>query len=294
MALHLPVFDINGFEGKLGLPDTLTSITGDTFRLVRFVKAGGNGAVFEARQGPELANRPCAVKFLKRLDEQRRDRFSNEVRILSALSHVNVSGYYGHGEIALAGRLRVPWVAMDLGGPNLRQDVHENGPLQGDVLRETARQMCAAVLHLHGAGIIHRDIKPDNFVWLYQRRAITMIDFGIAKYHDEDLSGRPLDHFTKSLEFVGPAHYSSAELLQYAVDKATAVDQRSDIFQLAKCIWFAATQRVSAGIPSKRLCPLAGRLWSAILTSFSDDPADRPGSAEDLCDRISSAFVRNA
>jgi eukaryotic-like serine/threonine-protein kinase len=98
--------------------------------------------------------------------------------------------------------------AMELGERNLREHVQQHGPLECVHLVRVAMQMCEAVSHLHDRGVIHRDLKPDNFVWDGEERgAIKMIDFGIAKLAGEDVSGRPLDQFTKSLEFVGPVFF---------------------------------------------------------------------------------------
>ena len=150
-----------------------------------------------------------------------------------------------------------------------------------------AVRICEAVEHAHSRDLIHRDIKPDNFVWT-GAKSIKTIDFGIAKFVGEDVTGRPLDQFTKVTEFVGPALYSSPELLAYARDKSHVVDHRSDIFQIAKVIWFLATGRVSAGIPSQRLCPFKGKLWDALIGCFSDEPDDRPDSPAGIRDALAT------
>lgn len=266
------------YLGRFDLPASVASSAGDILTLGYAIRQGGNGVVFTAYRAGRLSGPDCAVKFLKRLDAQRRDRFDNEVRILAQLSHPAISAYFGHGSITLGPEVVVPWVAMDLGNHNLREQIDNNGPLNRDLLLPVAMQMCDAVAYGHSQGLIHRDIKPDNFVWT-GAATIKMIDFGIAKFIGEDVSARPLDEFTKLNEFVGPALYSSPELLAYARNKAHPVDHRSDIFQLAKVIWFLATGRVSAGIPARRLCPFEGKLWDRLIESFSDDPEDRPDSA---------------
>ena len=144
-----------------------------------------------------------------------------------------------------------------------------------------------ALDHLHAKGFVHRDIKPDNFVWVENSNTeVMMIDLGIAKRTTEDVSGRPLDIFTRTLEFVGPAFFSSPELIAYARDKTVTVDQRSDIFQLGKTIWFLATGQVSAGVPARRRCPVSGRLHSLVTRMVDDDPAGRPESAAALASEI--------
>jgi eukaryotic-like serine/threonine-protein kinase len=113
-----------------------------------------------------------------------------------------------------------------------------------------------------------------------------MIDFGIAKRTGEDVSGRPMDTFTKVAEFVGPVFFSSPELIEYAKDKSFQVDHRSDIFQLGKVVWYLATGKVSAGIPSKRECPAGGRLREIVIDAIDDDPDQRPKSARDIHERV--------
>lgn len=271
------------YLGRFDLPPSVAPANGAAFTLGYAIRQGGNGVVFAAYRGArKVTGGPdCAVKFLKRLDPQRRDRFDNEVRILEELVHPGISSHFGHGAVQLAPELTVPWVAMDLGGHNLREQVDNNGPLNRQLLLPVATQICAAVEYAHSRSLIHRDIKPDNFVWTGPQ-SIKMIDFGIAKFVGEDVTGRPLDEFTKVTEFVGPALYSSPELLAYARDKKHVVDHRSDIFQVAKVLWFLATGRVSAGIPAQRLCPFGGKLWDALIQCFSDDPDDRPSSAADI------------
>jgi len=278
---YIDLFDERSL-GRYELPATVTTTSEACFTLAYAIRQGGNGVVFAACRAGRKPNRPdCAIKFLKRLDAQRRDRFYNEVRVLERLSHSAISSYFGHGAMDFGEHVSVPWVAMDLGGQNLREEIDTNGPLKPDALLSVAVQMCDAVSYAHSQKLIHRDIKPDNFMWT-TAPAIKMIDFGIAKFVGEDVSARPLDQFTKLTEFVGPALYSSPELLAYARNKSHPVDHRSDVFQLAKVIWFLGTGRVSAGVPARRLCPFGGKLWNGLVVAFSDDPDDRPESAAAL------------
>jgi len=108
---------------------------------------------------------------------------------------------------------------------------------------------------------------------------IMLIDFGISKYIGEDVSGRPLDDFTRITEFVGPQNFSSPELLAYARDKDTKVDQRSDLFQLGLILWFLNSGKIPAGIPPKREDQTGGKLWDLVCQLIQMDPDDRPNSA---------------
>lgn len=276
--MHIDIILDGERPKQIAIPSEIRSKS-SLFALDRARKGGGNGVVFSAK---EYINgsliRTCAVKFLRKLDTARKDRFLNEIRVLQSLNHHNISEYYGNGLISIE-KHKVPWIAQELGGRNLREHVQNRGPIPGKELILIAQQMCAAAQHVSEKNYIHRDIKPDNFVWVENSKSeILMIDFGIAKQMNEDVSGRPMDTFTRNLEFVGPVFYSSPELISYAHDKSTKVDTRSDVFQLAKSIWFLATGNISAGVPARKLCPFKGALCDLIIAAVDDDPDMRPSS----------------
>lgn len=274
------LYDERGYLERVQVPNRLHGSGGTTFYIKHAKKGGGNGVVFEAVNESLRATPTCAVKILKRQDENRLDRFQNEIRIQKSLKHTNIAQLFDSNSFSEHG-YEIPWAAMELGGSNLRDEVQTNGRLSPEQLLPLADAMCLALDHVHKQGIIHRDVKPDNFVFANDD-GILMIDFGIAKYIGEDVSGRAMDQFTLNQEFVGPQFYSSPELIEYSRNKDCLVDYRSDIFQLAKVIWFIATGRISAGVISRRGCPLAGSLHAILLPCLSDEPDDRPSSVEEL------------
>jgi serine/threonine-protein kinase len=285
LANYIELFDAGRPLGRHSLPEILQGTNGESFRLKSVAGGGGNGVVFRATPLGSLRNDidDCAVKMLRQQDAARIDRFENEARIMELLDHERIAQLFARGTLPITKSVTVPWIAMELGEANLRAHVLQHGPLPLARLKTVALQMCDAISHLHERSIIHRDLKPDNFVWDGERPdAIKMIDFGIAKLRSEDVSGRPLDQFTKQLEFVGPVFFSSPELIAYAQDKTHPVDQRSDLFQLGKTIWFLACGRVSAGIPAKRLCPADGAIHDVVRRLLHDDPDDRLQSAANV------------
>jgi serine/threonine protein kinase len=265
-----------------------TAKDGSRFKLGRLFKQGFNGAVFSGQQldGPG-APRSCAIKVLKHLDSPREDRFHNEVEILRDLGHDSITGYYGHGTISLE-YCEVPWVAMDAGDQNLREFMDDaEAAMDLPCLGEVTLQMCEALEHLHLKKLIHRDVKPDNFVWRNTSDyRIMMIDFGIAKRVGQDVSARPMDNFTFDNEQVGPVHFFSPELIAYGRNKKTLVDHRSDLFQLGKIIWFFATNNIPAGIISVKRDPTNGPLHAIVTEMLAEDPNDRPSSAREVKERI--------
>ena len=287
---YIELFESRRPLGTFNLPASVTGVGGHSFTLRSVAKGGGNGIVFRASPQGTLATtddiEACAVKFLRQRDVTRIDRFDNEQRILAELDHEHIVQYFDHGEILL-GTHQVPWVAMELGEDNLRQHIIEKGPLSRDRMKRVACQIASALQHVHEKGIIHRDLKPDNFVWSDEAaQDVKMIDFGIAKHIGVDVSGRPLDQFTQHLEFVGPVFYSSPELVAYSMDKSHPVDQRSDLFQLGKVLWFLATGAISAGIPARSRCPFDGRLHALVYQLLNDDPAERLQDSAAVVDAV--------
>lgn len=280
--------------GRFDLPDFLRSSTA-IYKLNFAELGGGNGVVFNANKMATLgaAGEPCAIKLLRQQGAARVDRFNNEIRVLKSLSSPLIAKYHDDGQVQVQSQhdrdqtQEVRWLAMELGGSNMRQHVEQHGPLTVKELKRAAADICAAVEHLHSKGFIHRDIKPDNFVWKRDSRSsVVMIDFGIAKRTGEDVSGRPMDTFTQVREFVGPVFFSSPELVEYAANKKHPVDHRSDIFQIGKMLWFLATGKISAGIPSRKDCPAEGRLRRLVVDMIDDDPESRPQSLEEVKARI--------
>ena len=287
----IDLYNDEGFVATELLPSVISG-TNATFKLGKVLRQGGNGIVLEANRraagGDNLGK--CAVKFLKHLGASRADRFQNEARVLEQLDHHRISKYFANGAIQL-GPHKVPWIALELGGENLRRHVDANGPLASHVLQAVAIQAAQAIGHLHSIGFIHRDVKPENFVWDGAApESIQMIDFGLAKRVGEDVSARPLDQFTQQAEFVGPVFFSSPELIAYATNKAESVDERSDLFQLGKTLWYLATGRISAGCPNARHCPMGGALHRLVVELLDDDPDGRPATALEVEKRLHTVF----
>lgn len=292
---YIELFEDRHSIGKFDVPDRVISEDGRQFMLEGATKTGGNGVVFGAREyGAGIpGGSPRAVKLLKQLDQSRIDRFSNEIRVLKELDSPYISSYFSSGRVevqkprALRDSRSVPWVAIQMGGVNMRQHVEENGPLSIALLKSITFGMCAAIEHVHDKGFIHRDIKPENFVWRNANRtAPMMIDFGIAKRQGEDVSGRPMDTFTQVTEFVGPVFFSSPELIAYSKDKTQPVDYRSDIFQLGKVFWYLGTGKVTAGVPARKDCPANGHLRELVLSMIDDDPDCRVQALSEVRDAI--------
>src|SRR5437763_5069584 len=137
---------------------------------------GGMGEVYLA-QDTELV-RTVAVKVLPTdlaNDPNRMRRFVQEARTASSLSHPNVAHIYEIEEME-----GVHFIAMEyVDGETLRERMSRGGLALNEAL-DVSTQIASALVAAHGAGITHRDVKPDN-VMLRRDGYVKVLDFGLAK-----------------------------------------------------------------------------------------------------------------
>src|SRR2546423_1929108 len=172
--------------------------------------AGGMGVVYEARD-PELG-RAIAIKVLKR--GANAERLRREAQSLAKLSHPNVVAVYDVGEHD--GSVFVAMALVD--GENLRSWLGK-ARTTDEILRVlalAARGVAAA----HAAGLVHRDLKPDN-IFIAHDGGVQVGDFGLARDTDEP----PGLSFPGMM--VGTPAYVPPEQA-----RGEEVDARSDLFSL--------------------------------------------------------------
>ena len=145
----------------------------DRYRIDRLLGRGGMASVWRGHD--RVLDRPVAVKVLSDAiasDPEYLARFSREARVAASLSHPNLVRVFDFAE---AGER--PYLVMelvpgdDLGALTARGEQVDRSRL--------ARQLLAALAHIHRAGIIHRDVKPQNVLIEADGNA-KLIDFGIA------------------------------------------------------------------------------------------------------------------
>ncbi|WP_273736448.1 serine/threonine-protein kinase [Mycolicibacterium septicum] len=139
----------------------------------------GRGGMAEVHDGWDTRlSRPVAIKLLYpalAADEVTRRRFENEARAAAALNHPNIVAVHDSGEDN-----GTPYIVMErLPGPTLADEI-EAGPLSADRVRWVLADLLGALTAAHGAGILHRDIKPGN-VLITASGTAKLADFGIAK-----------------------------------------------------------------------------------------------------------------
>ncbi len=226
-----PPPEMHGFQ-----PPTVAELAAlfPQLEIIRLLGRGGMGAVYQARQ--PLLDRMVALKILPaqlNRGTDFSDRFTREARALAKLNHPNIVMVYDFGQ--MNGQ---PYFIMEfVDGLNLRQLEHE-GKLNPAQALQIVPQICEALQFAHDAGIVHRDIKPDNIL-LDKKGRVKIADFGIAKIVGPGAD--PAIPVTQGI--IGTPHYMAPEQM----NRPQSVDHRADIFSLGVVFYEMLTGELPLG-----------------------------------------------
>jgi eukaryotic-like serine/threonine-protein kinase len=267
------------------------AVTADTqlgpYRIESLIGKGGMGVVYRALD--TRLNRPVAVKFLSDglADPAARRRFQREAQMASALNHPHILTVHDAGDFE--GRQYLVTEFVD--GGTLKEWAHAE--------KRTWREMVALLVGVadglataHAAGILHRDIKPDNIL-VARNGYAKLSDFGLAKL--EERVGP--EEGTQTLDATGPGMiigtfpYMSPEQAS-----GRPADARADIFSFGILLYeMLAGRRPFTGKTDKELLqnivhgtapPLSAdipfALRSIVEKALENAPADRYQSTRDL------------
>ncbi|GAB4153676.1 MAG: serine/threonine-protein kinase [Planctomycetaceae bacterium] len=189
------------------------------FRLLRRLGHGGMAEVYLAEQ--TTLNRKVAVKVLREemlSDEVNLRRFEQEAQAAGGLNHPNIVQVFMIGE-----QDGIHYIAQEyVSGMNLREYITRNGPPQLSEAIKIMRQIASALEAASEAGIVHRDVKPENIL-LTNKGDVKVADFGLAQL---SLSGEK-SNLTQVGMTMGTPLYMSPEQVN-----GRQVDHRSDIYSL--------------------------------------------------------------
>ena len=218
------------------------ALLGERYRVVRLIGRGGMGAVYEGVQ--EDLGRRVAIKILHphlSVDREVVERFRREAQATAALAHPNIvqvtdCRWEAGGPLYLVMEL--------LSGKSLGFLLMTQGRLPSRRVAFIAAQTLDALAAAHRAGIVHRDVKPDNIFLTSMAQVhdvVKVLDFGVAK-----LTGAgPEASLTTTGAAVGTPYYMAPEQA-----RGMPVDARTDVYAVGVCMYHALSGRLPFSAPS--------------------------------------------
>ena len=203
----------------------------DRFEIRELIGSGGLGDVYRAWD--HHLNRAVAIKRVRMQvaqdDRKLVEQTWREAMTTACLQHPNIVTIFDYG-IDQEGA----YVVMELLEGETLEDVLLRGPLQFEDFLRFAQQSLEAVVAAHALGLIHRDLKPGNFMIARAATAslfqVKILDFGLAKYLDTP-QPQSIDHLNS---LMGSVHYMAPEQFQ-----RLPIDHRTDLYSLG-CIFYEA------------------------------------------------------
>jgi serine/threonine protein kinase/Tol biopolymer transport system component len=259
-------------------PPATAPTTWGPLTIVERIGSGTYADVYRARDSH--LDRPVALKLLRHRDESGTAMDSEaieEARLLARIRHPNVVTVYGAERIA--GRVGF-WMEF-VDGQTLEQELQDRGPFSADQLVEVGTALCRALGAVHGAGLLHRDVKAQNVMRDREGRVL-LADFG---------TGRELTASRAAGELAGTPLYLAPEALNGA-----PASMMSDVYGLGVLLYHLATGSFpvsgrslrdlrdaharGAHVPLETRRPdLPARLTSVIERTVATTVADRYQSA---------------
>ncbi|MBN2713495.1 MAG: serine/threonine protein kinase, partial [Planctomycetes bacterium] len=217
------------------------------YEIIGKLGQGGMGTVYKARQ--TSMQRDVALKILpKRLARQKefKDRFFREAKAAGQLNHGNIVAAIDAQEVD-----GYCYIAMEMvDGMAVADLINTNGPIPEKEALNIGLQIANGLAHAWQAGIVHRDVKPENFLYTAEKIA-KLCDLGIAKAPSDS-------SLTQEGMAIGTPLYISPEQAQGKPD----VDFRADIYSLG-----ASLYHMIAGEP-----PFDGPSGPSIMLKHIPDP----------------------
>jgi serine/threonine-protein kinase len=254
-------------EDPLLAPDTMVG----PYRIVSLIARGGMGDVYRATD--VRLRRDVALKLLSETrtgDPLRVERFMQEAQVTASLDHPNIVrifdvGHYGD---------RAFFVAELLDGETLGARIARSTLPSAEAARiaaDVARGLAAA----HAAGLVHRDLKPDN-IFLTRSGATKILDFGIAKLSEDQPGQRGFSTLTGIV--VGTAGYLAPEQI-----RGEPVDARADLFALGVVLFEMLTGKRAFG---------RDHVVDTLHAILHDDPPDTLDRRDDVPAEVREITIR--
>ncbi|WP_406864609.1 serine/threonine-protein kinase [Streptomyces sp. HUAS MG47] len=260
------------------------------YELRRQLGRGGMGEVWAADD--RRLQRQVAVKVIHdhASSPDMLELFFREARTAGGLSHPGVVTVFDLGQEEDGS----VFLVMELvSGRDLRSVLRQDGPREPADAVDLTAQVADALAATHAAGVVHRDLKPDNLM-VTGTGAVKILDFGIARY---------LSTVTMASRVIGTPAYMPPERL-----KGRTGDGRSDLYSLGCVLYELLTGHTPFSVldyhaqvyahiseepepPSRHRPDLPAALDRLVMDLLAKDPDRRPASAAELRDRLRTCLA---
>ncbi len=269
------------------MSNLIGQLIGNRYRVESQVASGGMATVYLATD--QRLDRQVAIKVIHQHlanDSNFQDKFVLEAKTAAKLSHPNLVNVFDQGS-----DLGTTYLVMEyVPGITLRDALNEYGPLPAVRALEMLAQILSGLAAAHRAGILHRDLKPDN-VLLADDGRVKLGDFGLA---------RAISAHTSTGDLVGTIAYLSPELVTRGL-----ADARSDVYAAGILLYELLTgkqpfegeqavqiayQHANSTVPAPSLVahetPVA--IDRLVAWATAKLPDDRPADAGELLSKVNA------
>ena len=199
------------------------------YRILQRLGAGGMGEVYKVEHVYLGATR--VIKVIRAQisgSKDANDRFLREARVATKVQHPNVATLHDFSALPDGSHYMV-WEYID--GENLAERLRSRGTLPPRDAVRLAIQTLHGLEAIHRAGIVHRDISPENLMIARDTGAVKIIDLGVAKLEDASETA-----VTRTGIFVGKLRYASPEQLGF-LNEGEKLDTRTDLYSLGLVLY---------------------------------------------------------
>ena len=262
----------------------------EKYEILEELGHGGMATVYRARD--TRLDRAVAIKVMHphlRKTPEARERFIREARSVARLTHPNILEIYDNSERDSDEAFIVTEL---LTGPTLKSFAEERPPLLPEIAACMVIEVARALGAAHRAGIVHRDVKPEN-VLIHEARCLKLTDFGIAHMVDAH-------SFTATGQILGsPGHMAPEQV------EGGDCDERTDLFSVGTVLYYLATgrlpfegrnphqvlKRIVDGDykdPVRVRPAVGGHLGRIITKALATDPKDRYQTADEFVEALTT------